>query len=297
MSPSFVVRFAPLLFVALWSTGFIGARAGMPHAEPGTFLSVRFALACLLMATIAGLAGAQWPRKNALLGALVVGALVHGVYLGGVFWAIDRGMPAGVAAFVVGLQPLLTALIARVWLDEPISQRHQIGIGLGLVGVALVLAPGLVTGSTQTSGITAPNLAAAGVAAIAVTVGTVLQKRLGAGTDLRSGTAVQYLGALIPVLLLSSTEARVMTWNGELLFALAWLVVVLSLGAVFLLMWLIREGSVSQVASLFYLVPSVTSLIAWALFGETLSALQLLGMALTAAAVWLATSSTLSTRG
>lgn len=259
----------------------------MPYAEPGTFLTLRFALACVLMALMAQLAGARWPTGKTMLGAMLVGALVHGVYLGGVFWAIDRGMPAGIAAFIVGLQPLLTAIIARVWLQEHITRTHQFGIGIGLVGVALVLLPGLGQSATSFS---ITTLLAAGLAALAVTTGTVLQKRLGAGLDLRAGTACQYLGALIPVALLASTETRQVIWHPELLFAFFWLVLVLSLGAVFLLMWLIREGSVSQVASLFYLVPSVTSVIAWALFDETLSGLQLVGMALTAVAVWLATS-------
>jgi drug/metabolite transporter (DMT)-like permease len=284
-------RFIPLLFVVLWATGFIGARAGMPYAEPGTFLLLRFIIAFALLACIALALKAPWPRGRALLGALVVGMLVHGVYLGGVFWAIDRGMPAGIAAVVVGLQPLLTAVIAGVYLGEVVTARHRTGIVLGLLGVMLVLLPGIMADDTVASSLSVATVVVVAVATLAVTTGTVLQKRLGLGVDLRSGTALQYLGAAIPVALLATTEAREITWNGQLVFALVWLVFVLSLGAVFLLMWLIREGSVSQVAALFYLVPAVTSLIAWALFDETLGVVQLLGMALTAVAVWLATSS------
>ncbi len=263
----------------------------MPYAEPGTFLLLRFIFAFVLLACIALAFKAPWPRGRMLLGALVVGMLVHGVYLGGVFWAIDRGMPAGIAAVVVGLQPLITAIIAGVYLGEVVTARHRIGIVLGLLGVILVLLPGILADDTMASSLSVATVVVVTVATLAVTTGTVLQKRLGLGVDLRSGTAVQYLGGAIPVVLLATTETREITWNGQLVFALIWLVLVLSLGAVFLLMWLIREGSVSQVAALFYLVPAVTSLIAWALFDETLGVVQLLGMALAAVAVWLATSS------
>ncbi len=278
----------PLLFVVLWATGFIGARAGMPHAEPGTFLSLRFAIAFVLLAGIALLARAPWPRGRQLLSAVGVGVLVHGIYLAGVFWAIDNGMPAGVAAIVVGLQPLLTALLATTWLNEAITRRHQLGLGLGLLGVALVLLPGLTDTAGQAATVTVSTIVAVVVATLSVTAGTVLQKRVGVGVDLRAGTALQYLGALIPVTLLMATETREIDWNAELYFALVWLVLVLSLGAVFLLMWLIRQGSVSQVATLFYLVPAVTTLLAWLLFDETLGAVQLIGMATAAIAVWLA---------
>ena len=274
------------MFVLLWATGFVGARAGMPHAEPGTFLAIRFVIAFVLLAAIAVAFGAVWPRGRAAGSALAVGVLVHGVYLGGVFWAVRNGMPAGVAAVVVGLQPLFTALLAGWWLEEPITQRHRIGLGLGLAGVVLVLAPKLdVTGS----GITTATIAATVAGCLAVTVGTVLQKATGAASDLRAGTALQYLGALVPVSILMAFETREVAWTGELVFALAWLVLVLSLAAVFLLMWLIREGSVAKVSALFFLVPAVAAVMAWALFGETLGGWQILGMGLSAVAVWLAT--------
>ena len=280
-----VTRLAPPLFVLLWATGFIGARAGMPYAEPGTFLSIRFALAFAAMTLIAIALGATWPRGRRVGWAVLVGILVHGIYLGGVFWAVRRGMPAGVAAVVVGLQPLLTALLAGWLLGESITRRHRIGLALGLVGVVLVLAPRLdVTGS----GITPATIGATALACLAVTAGTVLQKAKGAASDLRAGTALQYLGALVPVGLLSLFETREVAWNAELAFALGWLVIVLSLGAVLLLMWLIENGSVAKVSTLFFLVPGVAALMAWALFGETLGPWQLAGMALTAAAVRLA---------
>lgn len=280
-----VTRLAAPLFVLLWATGFIGARAGMPHAEPGTFLAMRFAIAFALLGSIAVIARAGWPRGHEAGRVLMVGVLVHGVYLGGVFWAIRHGMPAGVAAVVVGLQPLLTALLAHWWLGEPITCRHRVGLVLGLAGVVLVLAPKLdITGS----GITPATIVVAFIATASITVGTVLQKSIGAAGDLRSATALQYLGAMLPVGLLMLFETRRIDWTGELVFALAWLVLVLSLAAVFLLMWLIRQGSVAEVSTLFFLVPSVAALIAWQLFDETLGPVQLAGMSLTAVAVWLA---------
>ena len=282
-----MTRLAPPLFVLLWASGFVGARAGMPHAEPGTFLAMRFAIAFALLGAIAVLLRAPWPTGRDAAGTVVVGALVHGLYLGGVFWAVREGMPAGVVAVVVGLQPLLTALLAGWWLGEPVGVRHRVGLALGLLGVTLVLAPKL---DVAGSGIGPATIAAALLATAAITVGTVLQKRLGATVDLRAGTALQYLGALLPVGLLMLSETRQVEWTGQLWFALAWLVLVLSLAAVFLLMWLIRHGSVARVSMLFFLVPGVAALMAWALFGETLGPWQLLGMALSAVAVWLASA-------
>ncbi len=287
--PSFAARHAaglalaaPGAFVLLWATGFIGARAGMPHAEPGTFLAMRFALAFALMGALAALSGAPWPRGRMALGTMAVGALVHGLYLGGVFWAIRHGMPAGVAALIVGLQPVLTVALAGGWLGERAGGRQWAGLALGVAGVVLVLWPKL---DVAGSGIDAATVAACAFACLSVSLGTVLQKRIGAGIDLRSGTALQYVGALVPVGVLALSETRRVAWTGELVFALAWLTLVLSLGAVFLLMWLIREGSVARVSSLFFLVPGVAALLAWAFYGEALGPVQIGGMAMTALAV------------
>lgn len=257
----------------------------MPYAEPGTFLVMRFCLAFALMAIIALLVQAQWPRGRDAGLALLVGMLVHGVYLGGVFWAVRNGMPAGVAAVVVGLQPLLSAILAGWWLGERITKQHKVGVALGLTGVVLVLAPKL---DVLNSGITSDTIAATLLATLSITLGTVLQKKVSVVSDLRSVTALQYLGALLPVGLLMLFETRSIQWTGELIFALVWLVMVLSLAAVFLLMWLIRQGSVAQVSTLFFLVPSVSAVMAWLLFDEMLNYWQLCGMVLTAIAVWLA---------
>ncbi|MBO6717405.1 MAG: DMT family transporter [Rhizobiaceae bacterium] len=281
-----IARLVPAIFVALWATGFIGARYAMPWAEPFAFLAVRFLLTILLLAVIALPLRARMISRRAAFDSAIAGALMHGVYLGGVFWAIDNGMPAGLAALVIGLQPLITAVAAGPVLGETVLPRHWAGLAVGFVGVALVLSPKL---AGVDGGVTPANIAACVVAVIGMTAGTIWQKRSGGATDLVTGTAWQYAGGLIPVAILAYLlETGSYTLNGELIFAMLWLVLVLSVGAIFLLMYLIRHGAMSRVASLFYLVPAVTALLAWVLFGETLSAIQLAGMAIAAAGVWLA---------
>jgi drug/metabolite transporter (DMT)-like permease len=220
---------------------------------------------------------------------MVTGVLVHGVYLGGVFFAISRGMPAGVAALVVALQPLATAFAARLMLGEKLRPLQLAGLVAGLFGVALVIAPKLL-GGVDVSGITPVTLASAFAAVAAISLGTVYQKRFVSGLDLRIATVAQYTGALLPFVLLSLfTETRQVEWTGEFIFAMGWLVLVLSIGAVGLLMLLIRTNTAAGTASLFYLVPAVTAVIAWFLFGEQLTPIQLLGMAVVMGAVALAT--------
>ncbi len=280
----------PALFVFLWATGFIGARYAMPWAEPFSFLAVRFVLAFAMLAVAAALFSKRrlvWPD---ILHAGVAGVLMHGVYLGGVFWAIHRGLPAGLSALIVGLQPLLTAILAGRLLGERILPRHWAGLAAGFVGVAIVLAPKL--GAIQ-GGVTWATLAASVVAVIGMSVGTIWQKRFLAGSDLIAGTCWQYAGgALVMIVLSFAFETRQFTLNGELVFAMAWLVLVLSIGAIGLLMLMIRDGEMSKVSSLFYLVPAVTALIAWALFGEELTLVQIGGMALATFGVALATRRT-----
>ena len=276
----------PALFVILWSTGFIGARLGLPHAGPLTFLSLRYALAAGLLLLVSLAVRAPWPRQWKEVGHFAVaGLLVHGVYLGGVFVGISIGVEAGVSALIVGLQPLLTAALAGVLLGERVNARQWLGLALGLLGVSLVLAgkvsqsPGNVLGSL-----------ACVAALLGITAGTLYQKRFCEGMDLRTGSVVQFLAAgLATAPLAFWLEDMHVDWNGEFVFALLWLVLVLSLGAVSLLYVLIRRGAASQVASLFFLVPPCTALIAWPLFGETLGLVALAGMALTAVGVALAT--------
>lgn len=282
-------RATPLLFVLLWSTGFIGAKFGLPYAEPLTFLSTRYVLVIALMTLLALAMRAPWPaspREAFHIG--VTGLLVHALYLGGVFMSIHRGLPAGVSALVVGMQPLLTAAAAGLLLGERVSRSQWLGLAMGFAGV------GLVVGSKTTIDAAAlaelgHMLAPALAALIGITAGTLYQKRFCPRFDLRTGSVVQFVPSLaITALLASRTETMEIAWDGEFVFALLWLVLVLSLGAISLLNLLIRSGSAVNVASLFYLTPPTTALIAWAMFGETLSALALAGMAIAVAGVWLA---------
>ncbi len=285
-----LLRLIPFIFVCLWATGFINARLAMPYSEPGTFLAIRFLAAFVVLGLIALMLKARWPGWRGAFHAILIGMLIHGLYLGAVFWAIDQGMPAGVSAVIVGLQPLLTALVAGAFLHEHIGRNHIAGLVLGLLGVAFVVAPKLDIAS---SGINTATVIAAFFGMVSVTLGTVYQKRIGGLSDIRTGTTLQYLGAVIPVGLFSLLfETRQVEWNGELIIALVWSVFVLSLIAVFLLMWLIREGSVAKVSTLFFLVPAVAAFMAWVGFDETLNSSQLFGMILCAVAVALATRST-----
>lgn len=281
-----VIRLVPVIFVLLWSTGFIGARFAMPWAEPFAFLAVRFALTIALLALL--LLAIRWRAMDGrqAVHAMIAGALMHGVYLGGVFWAIRNDMPAGLSALIVGLQPLATAMMAAVFLSEKLSARHWAGMALGLAGVAIVLAPKI----GALGGVTAAALLSCFLAMLAISAGTVWQKRFVASGDLVVGTIWQYVGGVAVMLVATfAFETQTYQLTGELVFAMAWLVLVLSLGAIFLLMYLIREGEVAKVSSLFFLVPSVTALIAWLLFDETLNALQIGGMVLTTIGVAVAT--------
>lgn len=276
----------PALFVVLWSTGFIGARLGLPHAGPLTFLSLRYALAAGLLVLVSLAFRAPWPRRWKEVGHFAVaGLLVHGVYLGGVFVGISMGVEAGVSALIVGLQPLLTAALAGVLLGERVNARQWLGLTLGLLGVSLVLA-GKVS---QTAGNMLGSVACV-AALFGITAGTLYQKRYCQGMDLRTGSVVQFVAVgLATAPFAFWLEDMHVQWTGEFMFALLWLILVLSLGAVSLLYVLIRRGAASQVASLFFLVPPCTALIAWPLFGEKLGLVALAGMALTAVAVALAT--------
>ncbi|WP_245415026.1 DMT family transporter [Aureimonas flava] len=283
-----LLPFFPAIFVFLWSTGFVGARYAMPHAEPFTFLSMRYALALLILLPAAALAlrGAAGVSAPRLAHAAFAGSLIHGLYLGGVFFAVRHGLPAGVAALVAGLQPLLTAVMAASLLGERVTARHWAGLAVGLFGVALVVAPKL----GQASGFGLGQLAPALFAVAGISLGTVWQKRFVGSLDLRVGTAAQYVGALLPTLVAAHAfETMRVDWTGELVFALLWLTLALSIGAIFLLLYLIREGAVSRVASLMYLVPAVTALQTFVLFDEALTPVQLLGMALAAGGVAAAT--------
>ena len=281
----------PALFVLLWSTGFVGAKYGLPYAPPFTFLALRLAVAAALLAVLAaGLRSARIAAPGQYRRASVVGLLLHAGYLGGVFFAISRGVPAGVSAVIVSLQPVLTAVLAARVLGERPTARQWLGLALGVAGVALVVGPGAVeAGSAEP--LPLAGLLSCLVALVSGTLGTVYQKRHGDGIPLVWGTAVQYAAAATALGALAlATEDVSISWTGHFVAALVWLVLVLSIGAVLLLLLLLRRGSAAGVSSLYYLVPPATAVEAYLLFGERLSALSLLGIAVTAVGVALVVS-------
>jgi drug/metabolite transporter (DMT)-like permease len=273
---------APGVFVLLWASGFIGAKFGLRNAEPLTFLALRMIAVVALVVPIILLTRPKWPGGAGLLHSAMTGLMVHGCYLGGVFVAIENGLPAGLAALVVSLQPVLTSTLANRWLGERVLPRQWLGLLLGLAGVYLVVRE-------NTAGATAPLAwAAIVVALVGITVGTLYQKRFGGGIDWRPALCLQYAAAgLLFALGAMAFETRVVHWTAEFAFALCWLVFVLSFGAIWLFYFLIRRTAATRVASLFYLTPPLTALMAWALFDERLAALALVGMAVCVAGVFL----------
>lgn len=286
-----LVAVAPALFVLIWSTGWIVAKYAAPFADPLTFLSVRFACAFALMALITLVVRAEWPKNRAGYGhAMVSGVLLHALYLGGVWWAVSKGLPAGVSALIAAIQPLITAGLAARLAGERIRPVQALGIAIGFFGVLGVIGPKL-------GGLSAAALGGLGwpvfvnvVAMFAVTFGTFYQKRFVASGDLRVVSTLQYAGAflcVLPVALLFEPlrfENRWETWA-----ALAWSVIPLSIGAIGLMLMMIRRGAVSRVAALIYLIPPTAAIEAYLMFGETLSPLQIAFMVLTAFGVYLAT--------
>jgi drug/metabolite transporter (DMT)-like permease len=266
----------PLLFVVLWSTGFIGARLGLPHSEPLTFLFVRYLLVVALLLVLSLLSKAPWPAQpRDWFHIGVAGLLIHGVYLGGVFIAISMGLPSGVAALVVGLQPLLVAVGAGLFLHETVVRRQWLGLVLGLAGVALVLANKLGTGFELQA------LLPCVISLLAITCGNLYQKRFCPQFDWRTGAVAQFVPTVVFTGIAAIvTETLRIDWVPEMVFAMGWLVLVLSLGAVSLLNWLIRNNNSVNVASLFYLVPPCTAVVAWLLFGESFAGTALVGMGL-----------------
>lgn len=279
----------PGLFVLLWSTGFIGAKYGLPYVEPFTFLLLRFAIVVALLLPVALVTRAPWPRRWVDVGHVAVtGLLVHAVYLGGVFAAIDLGVPAGLAALIVGLQPLLTATLVGPLLGERVRPRQWLGFMLGLAGVFMVLGEKLggAEGGSLFQGFGGGGIVLTLAALIGITAGTLYQKRFCQALDLRTGTVIQYAAATAAMAAVAPLfETMRIQWTGDFVFALTWLVVVLSLGAISLLMMLIRRGEAARTAGLFYLVPPCTALVAYLLFDERLGLLALAGMAIAAAGV------------
>ena len=265
---------APGLFVILWASGFIGAKLGLPYAEPLTFLFLRMFGAVVLLGAIVLVARPKWPTREGMLDSCATGVFMHALYLGGVYISIANGLPAALSALIVGLQPLLTSTIANRLLGERVVARQWGGLLIGIAGVYLVVQDKATTG-----GATPLAWVAALVALLSITFGTIYQKRFGSGIDWRPGMLIQYAAAgILFALGAMAFETRIVHWTPEFLFALCWLVIVLSFGAIWLLYFLISRSAATRVVSLFYLTPPVTALMAWALFNERLAVGALIGM-------------------
>jgi len=287
-TPSPWLKVMPGVFVLLWSTGFIGAKYGLPYAGPLTFLLLRFIAVTSLLCCLAVALRSEWPTDRTEIGRIaLVGVLVHGCYLGGVFVAISLGIPAGVAALLASLQPLLTAALSGWYLGERVRPLQWLGLLIGFIGVAFVVEDKLSFSSNDLYGV-----AGTAVAVIGITLGTLYQKKHLVHVNLITGSAIQF-GAVgvIFFFLAMIFETMSVDWTGEFVFALSWLTVVLSIGAISLFYWMIRHGAAAKVASLFYLVPAITSLIAFGLFGETLGLSAIFGMVLASLGVFLVTKS------
>ncbi len=272
---------APGVFVLLWSSGFVFAKLGLGYAEPLTFLSIRMIAVVVLLAVILAVTRPKWPNGAGMVHSAATGLMVHGLYLGGVFVAIENGLSAGLAALIVSLQPVLTSTIANRWLGERVVARQWLGLALGLLGVYLVLHD-----KTGSGGGNLLAWLAIGTALVGITIGTLYQKRFGGSLDWRPALCIQYAAAAVLFSIGAlAFETRVVHWTPQFLLAVGYLVVVLSFGAIWLFYFLIRRGSATRVVSLFYLTPPVTALLAWLWFGERLPPLALAGMAVCVAGV------------
>ena len=275
-------RLAAPFFVLIWATGFIAARLVAPHVQPLSFLCLRYVVASGVLAAMALASGARWPSGRGWRDTALAGLLIQAGYLGGVFWAVRHGLPAGLSALIVGLQPLLTAALAWRLLGERVGARRWTGIAVGFAGAALVVAPVLVPARAVSPAAVAVCLGAM----VSITLGTIWQKRTGGVGDLRTALAVQYAASLAvtaPVALVlegGGFDGSWQAWAG-----LLWASLGLSVGAVSLLMVLIRRGAVAGVATLLYLVPPVAAAMAFVAFGEVLTPVQVGGMAVAVAGV------------
>ena len=279
-------KFAPALFVVLWSTGFVGAKYGLPFADPFIFLAVRILIAALILFSVASLMRSPIKIGASAIGrSSLIGFFLHACYLGGVFFSISKGLPAGVAAVVTSLQPVLVSLLAVKVLREPLRAKQIVGLILGLLGVFLVLGP------TFEQDIPISGVIGIVVALIGSTTATLLQKKIGSDVPLISGTAYQYLASgLVLAIAAVATGGTHIQWSGKFIAAFAWLIAVLSVGAILLLLWLLNTGSAASVSSLFYLIPPATALEAFFLFGEKVNTQGFLGIGITALGVWLVIS-------
>lgn len=279
-------RTAPALFVLLWSTGFTGIRYGIPYAPPFTFIAIRMAIASVLLALISLAITKRFAHDLPTIGkSALVGVTIHGAYLGGCFYGVKQGMPAGITALICSLQPVLVSIFSSIFFQEKLSPRKWLGLGLGLAGLVLVIAPKLDGAGDQ--GLPAAGVIAVFIALLGGTSGTLLQKKFGAGVEVLSGTSWQYVatGILMGLFALTFEGGVSITWNAPFIFSLTWLIVALSIGAILILYFLLARSSASSVSSLYYLVPAVTAVEAYFLFGEKIGLVTALGTLVTIAGV------------
>ncbi|PTT90269.1 EamA family transporter [Pelomonas sp. HMWF004] len=275
-------RLAPPLFIFIWATGYIAAKLAAPFADPLTFLSWRYAGVLVLMLGLALAARAPWPSPRQMLHLAVAGIGIQALYLGGVWVAIRQGLPAGTAALIVNLQPVLVAALAPL-IGERVSLRQWAGVALGLVGVLLVIWHKLTLAASF-----GPPLLLCLMALAGITAGTLYQKRVVPQFDLRTGQVVQFAASLAVTLPVAwALEPMRIEWNLQVAAAMAWSILVLTAGGISLMFYMLRQGRVTAVTSTMYLVPSVTAVMAWALFGETLGAQAIAGMVITLFGVYL----------
>lgn len=273
-------RLAPAIFVLLWSTGFIGTKYALEGAEPFTMQTVRMLSVVAMLGVFAAIVRPAWPDRAGVMHSVVASILVHGFYLGGTAVAIAHSVPAGLSALIPGLQPVLTSTLANRFLGEKVAPTQWLGLLLGLGGVMLVLH------NRSFEGQSAIGWAASGVSLVSITVGTLYQKRFCSHIDWRAGNFIQFVTVSVFFAIGAFLfESRVVHWTPTFVLSVGWLAVVLSVGSIGVLYWLIRQSAATQVASLFYLVPGVTALMAYILFDERLDALSIAGMVVCAAGV------------
>ncbi len=278
-----LTKIAPFLFVCLWSTGFIGAKYGLPYIEPFFMLFIRFCFVILIFLILINIYKSKWLNQTQSLQQVFIGTLIHGGYLGGVFFAIKLGVPAGITAIIVGLQPIVTSGIGYLFLKQSLNSKQAIGLLLGFIGVSLVI---LEKASIDTQNMDALGLFACFIALFCISLGTVLQKKLASNVSLLTGSFYQYIGAIIIVALITfSMEQQIVVYTSELFIAMAWLVIGLSVFAVLLLLYMIKEGEVAKVSSYFYLVPPAAVIQSWLIFDERLGILAIIGSLLTVVGV------------
>jgi len=277
---------APVIFVLLWSTGFTGIRYGIPYAPPFTFIAVRMAIASVLLALISLAITKRFTHDLPTIGkSALVGVTIHGAYLAGCFYGVKQGMPAGITALICSLQPVLVSVFSSIFFGEKLSARKWLGLLLGLCGLIMVIAPKL--GAVDGQALPKAGVIAVFIALLGGTSGTLLQKKFGAGVEVLSGTSWQYVatGILLGAMALIFEQGQSITWNGSFIFSLVWLIVALSIGAILILYFLLARSSASSVSSLYYLVPAVTAVEAYFLFGEKIGLVTAIGTLVTIAGV------------